>query len=62
MDRQVDEKTRQAVNALIRKQVKKERRCLKCCNMFMSNDAGHRICNICGDSEVRYGIRAEGVS
>jgi formylmethanofuran dehydrogenase subunit E len=62
MNKQVDEKTRLAVEALMRKQVKKKRRCLKCGELFMSNNSGHRFCCWCKDEDIEKGVLAEGMA
>ncbi len=47
--------------SLIRKQVKKRRACVRGCGtIFMSNGAGHRVCDKCGRKE-KMGLLAESI-
>ena len=57
----ISHNTEVAFNSLIRKQVKKKRKCLgKDCNkIIMSTSAGHRICSDCADKGSKFGHKAQ---
>lgn len=48
--------------SLIRVQVKKKRKCLRCGKTFISTSAGHRRCGVCDQAIEDYSFKTEQVT